>query len=149
MVGRFALRPLFWYGLILALLLLLMRLIEYRYLVKTFSVDIYLGGIALLFTGLGIWIGYQLLTEKKSEDNAIELSLTSEDGGLLSDRETEVLKLMAEGLSNQEIAERLFISIHTVKTHGTNIYAKMGVKRRTQAVSIARATGLLKAIDLG
>ena len=92
-------------------------------------------------------LGYQLLKANKSENKPSDLTLIDEQGGLLSDRETEVLKLMAAGLSNQEIAEQLFISIHTVKTHGTNIYTKLGVKRRTQAVSIARATGLLRAID--
>jgi LuxR family maltose regulon positive regulatory protein len=61
----------------------------------------------------------------------------------LSERELEVLCLIAEGLSNQEIAQRLFISLHTVKWHTGNIYGKLGVKNRTQAVAKARSLGIL------
>ncbi|NND32416.1 MAG: response regulator transcription factor [Saprospiraceae bacterium] len=123
-----------------------MRLIEYRYLVKTFSVDIYLGGIALLFTSLGIWIGYQIITRNSRAGNSLnEMALIAGEESLLSDREMEVLLLMAEGLSNREIGERLYISIHTVKTHSTNIFSKLGVKRRTQAISQARTMGIIKA----
>jgi LuxR family maltose regulon positive regulatory protein len=61
----------------------------------------------------------------------------------LSERELDVLRLIAEGLSNQEIAERLFISLHTVKWHTGNIYGKLAVKNRTQAVARARALALL------
>jgi len=61
----------------------------------------------------------------------------------LSQREVELLRLIAEGLSNQEIARRLFISLPTVKWHTSNIYGKLGVKNRTQAVAEARALGIL------
>jgi len=63
----------------------------------------------------------------------------------LSKRELEVLQLIAEGLSNQEIAQRLFISLRTVKWHTSNIYGKLGVKNRTQAVVKARSLGVLPA----
>jgi LuxR family maltose regulon positive regulatory protein len=63
----------------------------------------------------------------------------------LSERELEVLALIAEGLSNQEIAQRLFISLRTVKWHASNIYGKLGVSNRTQAVARARALGVLLA----
>jgi LuxR family maltose regulon positive regulatory protein len=61
----------------------------------------------------------------------------------LSERETEVLQLIAEGLTNQEIASRLFISLNTVKVHSRNIYGKLGVHHRTSAVARARALGFL------
>jgi LuxR family maltose regulon positive regulatory protein len=62
----------------------------------------------------------------------------------LSERELEVLELIAEGLTNQEIAARLYISLNTVKVHTRNIYSKMGVNHRTQAVAQAQRLGLLK-----
>ena len=139
---------LFWYGLTLALLLILMRFIEYRYLVKTFSVDIYLGAIALIFTSLGVWISHQILRRRKKNGEIGEEIALETSQEILTDRESEVLLLMAEGHSNKEIAERLFISIHTVKTHTTNIFSKLGVRRRTQAISRARATGLIKAQNI-
>lgn len=61
----------------------------------------------------------------------------------LSARELTVLTLIAQGLSNQEVAERLFISLHTVKTHARKINCKLGVERRTQAVAQAKVMGLL------
>ncbi len=64
----------------------------------------------------------------------------------LSDRELEVLQLIAEGLTNPEIASRLFLSLHTVKTHARNIYGKLGAHNRTQAVARARALGILPSI---
>lgn len=62
----------------------------------------------------------------------------------LSSREMEVLQLMAQGLSNQEIADKLFLSVPTVKTHSSNLFFKLDVKRRTQAIEKARQ---LKIID--
>ena len=61
----------------------------------------------------------------------------------LSEREIEVLQLIAEGLTNQEIAARLYLSLHTVKVHARNIYGKLGVKNRTQAVARGRTLGIL------
>jgi len=61
----------------------------------------------------------------------------------LSGRESDVLRLIAQGYSNQQISERLFISLHTVKTHARHINSKLGVERRTQAVARAKELGLL------
>jgi LuxR family maltose regulon positive regulatory protein len=63
----------------------------------------------------------------------------------LSPRELEVLQLVAQGLSNREIAERLFLSVNTVKGHNRNIFGKLQVQRRTEAVARARELGLLSA----
>jgi LuxR family maltose regulon positive regulatory protein len=62
----------------------------------------------------------------------------------LSEREIEVLQLIAEGLSRQEVAEKLFLSLNTVKTHARNIYSKLGVNNQMQAVGKARGLGLLE-----
>jgi LuxR family maltose regulon positive regulatory protein len=64
----------------------------------------------------------------------------------LTERELEVLQLVAEGLSNKEIAQRLSISLRTVKWHTSNIYGKLGVKNRTQAVAKARSLAVLPAV---
>ena len=62
----------------------------------------------------------------------------------LSSRELSVLQLIAQGCSNQEISDSLFISLHTVKTHARHINSKLGVERRTQAVARAKSLGLLR-----
>ncbi len=130
------------YGTLLALLVWALKWMEYRYILRDLSLQFYLGLVALLFSGLGIWIGINLLKPKAvipaemSTENpeilAIPEALLRESG--ISPREYEVLQLMAAGLSNQEIAGRLFISLNTVKTHISNIYLKLDVKRRTQAI---------------
>ncbi len=61
----------------------------------------------------------------------------------LTERELEILVLMADGLTNQDIADRLFISINTVKTHAKNIYSKLDVRNRAQAIVRAAEAGLL------
>ncbi len=130
------------YGTVLALLVWALKWMEYRYILRDLSLQFYLGLVALLFSGLGIWIGINLLKPKavipaemsteSPEIFAIPEALLRESG--ISPREYEVLQLMAAGLSNQEIAGRLFISLNTVKTHISNIYLKLDVKRRTQAI---------------
>ncbi|MNG00140.1 Transcriptional regulatory protein LiaR [compost metagenome] len=72
----------------------------------------------------------------------VELPASTEDT-LLSHRELEVLELIAQGHSNQQIAEKLFISLHTVKTHSRRIHSKLGVQRRTQAVAKAKVMGVM------
>jgi DNA-binding NarL/FixJ family response regulator len=132
------------YGFVLAVLVAILKAIEYRFLVKKFSVDIYLGAMALIFTMLGIWVATMIIQKRRGpEDNGVASEITSTAGEILTDRECEVLQKMADGLSNQEIADSLFISIHTVKTHSSKIFEKLGVKRRTQAVVRAKKLGLL------
>ena len=81
-----------------------------------------------------------LLSELGLEPQA---SATSATDNPLSQRELEVLQLIALGNSNLEIADRLFISLHTVKTHARRIHSKLGVERRTQAVAKAKTLGLM------
>jgi NarL family two-component system response regulator LiaR len=127
------------YGLSLAVLVGVLRLIEYRFFVRDLSLEFYVGAIAVLFTGLGIWAGRRL-TRRKSivinpdfRFNQTEISRLG-----ISPRELEVLELMAKGLSNQEIANKLFVSLNTVKTHSSSIFLKLDVKRRTQAIHKAK-----------
>ena len=127
------------YGLAMAALLGLLKFVEYRYLVRDIPLEFYIGLVAVMFTGLGIWVGLRLTRPK-----VIELSgpFTLNESNLqklgISKREYEVLELMAAGLSNQEIAEKLFVSISTIKTHVSNVLAKLDASRRTEAIARAK-----------
>lgn len=135
------------YGLVMAVLIWLMKYMDYRLFVHDISTEIYIGVIATICTGLGIWMGLRLTKPKvilqQSELNAFEFDpeKLSEIG--MSKREYDVLELMAQGLSNQEIADKLFISLNTVKTHSSNLFMKLDVRRRTQAVQYAKEIGIL------
>ena len=137
------------YGGALATALFLLRWLELRFLVFAHAFEIYIGAIALIFTALGIWLALKL-SGKKVETIVVEKEVyvdrddvfTIDEAALsalgLSRRELEVLQSMSEGLSNQEIAEKLFVSLNTVKTHSSRIFEKLEVKRRTQAVEKAK-----------
>lgn len=142
------------YGLILAVLLLLLKWIEIRFIITNYSFEIYVGLIALLFTGLGIWLALKL-TKPKVQTVIVEKEILQHNQNFiinekaiekfnLSKRELEVLNLMSEGLSNQEIAEKLFVSLNTIKTHNSKLFEKMEVKRRTQAVDLAKKIQIIK-----
>lgn len=142
------------YGLILALLLFLMKWLELRYVVINHSFEIYAGAIAIIFTALGIWLALKLTKPKTStivvekpvfiqKEDAFVLNKKEVERLGLSHRELEVLTLLAEGLSNQEIAQRLFVSLNTIKTHTSNIFEKLAVKRRMQAVELAKRLQLI------
>lgn len=142
------------YSISLALLLFLMRWLELRFIIFQHSYEIYIGLIAVIFTALGIWLALKL-SRPKIETVVVEKEVfinTKEDFVLntdlvsqleLSKRELEVLHLMAEGLSNQEIAARLFVSLSTIKTHNQNLFEKLDVKRRTQAIDKAKKLHLI------
>jgi DNA-binding CsgD family transcriptional regulator len=130
------------YGLALAAGAFVLRWLEYQYAVRTFSTEIYIVLIAAAFTVLGIWLGHRLTrrgTDPDFEKNAQALHYLG-----VSEREYEVLALLADGLSNREIAERLFVSPNTVKTHLMHLYEKLGVSRRTQAIHKARELRLIR-----
>lgn len=138
------------YGISLAALALLLSLLQYRYLVRSLSIELYIGIIAIIFTALGIWAGTKIIERTKEEqqlalnnDSPIQVNQLSAEQVGLSQRETEVLALMAQGLSNQEIADKLFVSLSTVKTHSSNLFVKLDVKRRTQAIQKAKEMGLI------
>ena len=134
------------YGVGLALLLFIMHWLEWRFVVFDHAIDLYTVGVALVFTGLGIWLALKLArprvvtipvpTPATATIAAPDPKSMAKLG--ISDRELEVLKLMAAGLSNQEIADRLYVSLNTIKTHSSRIFEKLEVRRRTQAVDTAR-----------
>jgi len=142
------------YSISLALLLFLFKWLEFRFLIFHYSLEIYIGLVAVIFTGLGIWLALKL-SRPKIETVVIEkeIFIRNTDDYMqnkvlvtqlaLSNRELEVLALMAEGNSNQEIANRLFVSLSTVKTHNQNLFEKLDVKRRTQAIEKAKKLCLI------
>jgi DNA-binding CsgD family transcriptional regulator len=139
------------YGFSLALLLFLLKWLEWRFVVLDHAIEIYSGAIALVFTGLGIWLALKLARPKLTTV-IVEKEVPVRNGMVdqkqlarlgLSPRELEVLHLMAEGLSNQEIASRLFVSLNTIKTHSSKIFEKMDVRRRTQAIDKAKKLNII------
>jgi len=132
------------YGLAMATLIFLLKYLEYRLIVRDLSTEIYVGIIAVLFTILGIWVGLRL-TRKKVIVVGNEFILNENELQRLgiSKREQEVLELVARGLSNQEIADKLFVSLNTVKTHTSNLFLKLDVNRRTQAIQKANELQLI------
>lgn len=140
------------YGASLALLLLLLRWLEWQFIFVDNSTELYAGAIAVVFTFLGIWLALKLykpktiLLEKEvivNNNESFELNQNAITDLGLSKRELEVLTLMAAGMSNQQIAERLFVSVNTIKTHLSNVFLKLDVQRRTQAVEKARRMRLV------
>ena len=140
------------YGLSGGVLIVVLRMIEFRFLVVEHSIEIYSGLIAALFAGVGIWLGLKL-TRKKEVLVVREVTVPATVPFVLNERrlkdlgitkrELEILELIAQGMSNREIAEKLFVSENTVKTHSSRLFDKLSAKRRTQAVQIAKEMGLL------
>ena len=140
------------YGLCGGVLIVVLKLIEFRFLVVEHSVEIYGGLIAALFAALGIWLGLKL-TKKKEVLVVKEVPAPASQPFMLNHervkdlgltkRELEILELIARGMSNREIAEKLFVSENTVKTHSSRLFDKLSAKRRTQAVQIGKEMGLI------
>jgi ATP/maltotriose-dependent transcriptional regulator MalT len=143
------------YGAIGGLLLAALRWSEYRFLVVEHSVEIYGALIAALFAGLGIWLGRKL-TRERVETVVVEVQAAGGEPTApfavdeqklrelgITPRELEVLEWIAAGLSTREIAEKLFVSENTVKTHAGRLFDKLGARRRTQAVQRGRELGLI------
>ena len=150
------------YGLFGGLAIVLLKVVEYRFLVVEHSLEIYGGLVALIFSVVGIWLGLKLTRTKErvvikevpvtvtvpvpvpvraDEPFTVNASRMEQLG--ITPREHEILQLIASGLSNREIAERLFVSENTVKTHSSRLFDKLQAKRRTQAVQIAKQEGLI------
>ena len=128
----------------MAVLLGLLKYLEYRFIVRDIPFEFYIGLIAVMFAVLGVWIGRRLTKVKyitASPDFEIDNDALTRLG--ISKREYEVLELIAGGLSNQEIADKLFVSTSTVKTHTSNLFAKLDARRRTQAIQKAKELRLL------
>ncbi|HAK79095.1 MAG TPA: helix-turn-helix transcriptional regulator [Runella sp.] len=140
------------YGFLMAILVFTLKWLQWKFLIMDNSIDIYVGLIAVFFLLLGVWVAKQLIKpsvetvviEKEvvvagqSAINENELQKLN-----LSTREYEVLQLLAQGYSNAEIAERLFLSLSTIKTHVSNLFVKMDVKSRTQAIEKAKRLNII------
>ncbi len=150
------------YGVLGGLLIAALKMVEYRFLVLEHSLEIYGGIVALLFAGLGIWLGRKLTrTREKVVVREVPVRVEVQvpvhvevtgpfarnDARLqelgITPRELEILEAMAAGLSNREIGERLFVSENTVKTHAARLFDKLSARRRTQAVQLAKEAGLI------
>ena len=140
------------YGVSGGALIAALKLIEYRFLVVEHSFEIYGGLIAALFAGLGIWLGFKLTRHKETVvvkevpvavADRFQLNQKKLDELGVTPRELEILQLIADGLSNREIAEKLFVSENTIKTHSSRLFDKLSARRRTQAVQIGKAIGLI------
>lgn len=136
-----------YYGLSLGLLLAALQFFKYKWMLVQHNTEWYVGLVALIFSVVGIWAGIRfagkksvggepaIATTRPSAEVAAQLGLTP--------RELDVLALIADGCSNQEIADRLFVSLNTVKTHISNLLSKLDAERRTQAIQKAKTLGLI------
>lgn len=138
------------YGLIGGVLITLLKWSEYRFLVVEHSIEIYGGLTAAIFAALGIWLGLKL-TKKKvilkevlvpAGQPFVQNARKRQELGI-TPRELEILELIALGMSNREIAQKLFVSENTVKTHSSRVFDKLGARRRTQAVQMGKEFGLI------
>lgn len=127
-------------GVLLAIALMVLRVVEYNYLNRNINTQLYIGIISLVALFIGVWFGREFLrkkqiiqkvTEELNHDGLKEMGL--------SDREIEILEMIEKGNTNQEIADKLFISLNTIKTHTTNIYQKLDVRNRVQAIAKAKS----------
>jgi len=138
------------YGLLGGVLIAALRLTEYHFLVVEHSLEIYGGIVALIFATLGIWLGLKLTRTRETvvvKEIPVTTPFARNDARLaelgITPRELEILEAMASGLSNREIAERLFVSENTVKTHASRVFDKLSAQRRTQAVQRAKEAGII------
>jgi len=128
------------YGVLLALGALLLQWLQFHLLVRTHPLEVYVALFALACMALGAWVALRL---RRRPASTLDLDPAAPDRLGISGRELEVLGLLAAGRSNKEIARHLDVSPNTVKTHVSNIFEKLGAKRRTQAILRARELGII------
>jgi DNA-binding CsgD family transcriptional regulator len=140
------------YGLAGGGLLVLLKVLEYQYFVRAYPGEVYGGLVAVIFSALGLYFGLRWARSREvvvirevrvpaGGAFALDTGKLKETG--ITPREHEILGLIAAGLSNREIGERLFVSENTVKTHSSRLFEKLGVNRRVQAVLRGRELGLI------
>jgi DNA-binding CsgD family transcriptional regulator len=144
------------YGAVGGVLIAALRLIEYQHFVRAYPGEVYGGLVAVIFTAVGIYLGLkwtrarevvlvkEVVREVRVREGGpfvLDAEALRQTG--LTPREHEILGLIAEGLSNREIGEKLFVSENTVKTHSARLFEKMSVNRRVQAVQEGRKLGLI------
>ena len=140
------------YGLLAGLLIGALKLIEYRWLLVAHSIETYAALVAAIFAAVGIWLGRRITRPRETVVvREVLVPATAEfvrdearlESLGITPRELEVLGLIAQGLSNREIGERVFVSENTVKTHSSRLFDKLGARRRTEAVKIGKQMGLI------
>jgi len=155
-------RTILLYGLLGGVLIAILKVVEYRFLVVEHSLEAYGGIVAVIFAVLGIWLGLKLtrthevvrevrvpvevpvaveVRVRMTGTFAVDAARQAQLG--ITPRELEILSLIAAGLSNREIAEKLSVSENTVKTHSARVFDKLNARRRTQAVQLAKEAGLI------
>ena len=141
-------------GTVGGILIAVLRYTEYEFVVIQNSFEIYAAIVAIIFVAFGIWLGIKLTKPREKiilrevlvpTEPAANFTLNQPqlDALGITPRELEILTLIAQGLSNREIATRLFVSENTVKTHCSRAFDKLGARRRTQAVKLGKQLGLL------
>jgi DNA-binding CsgD family transcriptional regulator len=140
------------YGAVGGVLIALLKLIEYQHFVRAYPTEIYGGLLAVIFTAVGIYLGLRWTQPKEV---VVVREVRVPEGGPfvlnagklkelgITQREHEVLTLIAKGMSNREIGEALFVSENTVKTHSSRLFEKMRVNRRVQAIQKGKELGLI------
>ena len=136
------LRTILIYGVLLAAGTLALQWLEFQFVVRTHATETYLVLVALAFLGLGVWVGARLFRRPAAGPFVPNTQVRETLG--VSDREFEVLTLLAQGRSNKEIAKELDVSPNTVKTHVASLFDKLEAKRRTEAISRARELGMIR-----
>ncbi len=129
------------YGLVLAAGTLALQWLEYRALARFHPLEVILAFVAAGFLALGVWVGAKLFRSPSRRDGPFEPNARARESLGITDREWDVLELMAAGRSNKEIAIQLEVSPNTVKTHVARLFEKLGAGRRTAAVRSARELG--------
>lgn len=129
------------FGLLILAILMLFQLSKYSMVSGTLDVEIIVAIIAIVFFIVGVFINKKSLHKPVSPTTEIDHQKSEELD--ISSREYEVLQEIASGLSKKEIADKLFLSESTIKTHVSNLLVKLNAKRRTQAVQIAQELNIL------
>jgi len=129
------------YGVLLAAGTLLLQWLDYQRLVRTSAADVYVFLIAAAFLGLGVFVGQRMFGAPKPASFDGNPQAQASLG--ISPRELDILKELAAGHSNKEIAQNLNVSPNTVKTHVARVFEKLGAKRRTDAINRARELGIV------
>lgn len=136
------------FGVVVSAVIMLLLWGQYGMVMHTFSTEVFVLIIGGIFLALGIFLGLKTRTKPAQMDpppaETHEIGTVSVPDFGLSPREAEVLACLAEGLTNPQIAEKLFVSQNTIKTHTANLYVKLDVPNRTAAVAKAKALGLVK-----
>ena len=136
-------------------LLVLLKVLEYQYFIRAYPGEVYGGLVAVIFSALGLYFGLRWSSSREMREVVVIREVRVPEGGPfaldagklkelgITPREHEILGLIAEGLSNREIGERIFVSENTVKTHSSRLFEKLGVNRRVQAVLRGQELGLI------